>query len=47
MTEEKTKEMETEVARSELQEYLYLRQQRRRLFPLAAVVGLCAGVIAI
>ena len=47
MTKEKTKEMETEVARSELQEYLYLRQQRRRLFPLAALVGLCAGIIAI
>lgn len=47
MIEEKVKEMETEVVRSELQEYLYLRQQRRRLFPLAAVVGLCAGVIAI
>jgi CIC family chloride channel protein len=47
MTEEKTKEMETEVARSELQEYLYLRQQRRRLFPLAALVGLCAGIVAI
>jgi CIC family chloride channel protein len=39
--------MEQEVARSELQEYLYLRQQRSRLFPLAALVGLCAGIIAI
>jgi CIC family chloride channel protein len=47
MTEDKTKEMETEVARSELQEYLYLRQQRRRLFPLAALVGLCAGIVAV
>src|SRR5512138_1294966 len=47
MTEEKAKEMGTEVARSEVQEYLYLRQQRRRLFPLAALVGLCAGVVAI
>lgn len=44
---EETTQMEQEVARSELQEYLYLRQQRSRLFPLAALVGLCAGLIAI
>lgn len=47
MTIEESTQRETEVARSELQEYLYLRQQRRRLFPLAALVGLCAGVLAI
>lgn len=34
-------------AQSEIQEYLYLRQQRRRLFPRAALVGLLAGLVAI
>lgn len=38
---------ETELVNSEVQEYLYLRQQRRRLFPLAALVGLAAGVVAV
>ncbi len=33
--------------RSEIQDYLHVRQQKRRLFPRAALVGLCAGVIAI
>ncbi len=47
MTKDKLTEIEEEVARSEIQEYLYLRQQRRRLFPLAAFVGLCAGIVAI
>jgi len=47
MVKEKTKEVETELAQSEIQEYLYLRQQRRRIFPMAALVGLCAGIIAI
>jgi chloride channel protein, CIC family len=47
MDKEKAAEIEQEVVRTELQEYLYLRQQRRRLFPLAALVGLCAGIIAI
>jgi len=47
MTKEKIKEVETELAQSEIQEYLYLRQQRRRIFPMAALVGLCAGVVAI
>lgn len=47
MTSEKPTEMEQEVVRSEIQEYLYLRHQRSRLFPLAALVGLCAGIIAI
>src|SRR5580692_9184904 len=31
---------------SEIQEYLSVRQQRRRLFPRAALVGLLAGVVA-
>jgi len=38
---------ETELAKSEVQEYLYLRQERRRLFPLAALVGLSAGMMAV
>src|SRR5512140_1488070 len=38
---------EIEMVESEVQEYLYIRQQRSRLFPLAALVGLCAGIIAI
>ena len=47
MVKEKSKEVETELAQSEIQEYLYLRQQRRRIFPMAALVGLCAGLVAI
>jgi CIC family chloride channel protein len=46
-TDKKPSNSETELAQSEVQEYLYLRQQRRRLFPLAALVGLCAGIVAI
>ena len=38
---------ETELAKSEVEEYLYLRQERRRLFPLAALVGLSAGIVAV
>jgi len=34
-------------ASSELQEYLTVSHQRHRLFPRAALVGLCAGVVAI
>lgn len=34
-------------ARSEVQEYLNVRQQRRRLFPRAALVGLLAGIVAV
>lgn len=34
-------------ARSEIQEYLDTRQQRRWIFPRAALVGACAGVIAL
>lgn len=33
--------------RSEVQEYLHVRQQRRRLFPRAALVGLLAGLLAV
>lgn len=33
--------------RSEVQEYLHFRQQRRRLFPRAALVGLLAGLLAV
>lgn len=38
---------EMEMVESEVQEYLFVRQQRRRIFPLAALVGLCAGIVAI
>src|SRR3984957_18671634 len=31
---------------SEIQEYLHVQQQRRRLFPRAALVGLLAGLVA-
>ncbi|CAN5691769.1 H(+)/Cl(-) exchange transporter ClcA [soil metagenome] len=34
-------------ASSELQEYLSVSHQRNRLFPRAALVGLCAGIIAV
>ena len=33
-------------ARSEIQDYLRVSQQRRRLFPRAALVGLLAGILA-
>ena len=36
-----------EAARSEIQEYLDTQQQRRWIFPRAALVGACAGVIAL
>lgn len=32
---------------SEIQEYLDIRQQRRWIFPRAALVGLCAGFVAV
>ena len=47
MNEEHPTQAESELANSEVQEYLYLRQERRRLFPLAALVGLCAGILAV
>ena len=40
-------ETKSELVNSEVQEYLYLRQQRRGLFPLAALIGLSAGVVAV
>lgn len=33
--------------RSEIQDYLHISQQRRRLFPRAALVGLFAGLVAV
>jgi len=38
---------EAALMRSEVQEYLHVRQQRRRLFPRAALVGLLAGLLAV
>ncbi len=34
-------------ARSEIQEYLDISQQRRWIFPRAALVGVCAGIVAL
>ena len=34
-------------AGSEIQEYLDIRQQRRWIFPRAALVGVCAGAVAL
>ncbi len=36
-----------EQLRSEVHEYLHVRQQRRRLFPRAALVGVLAGLLAV
>ncbi len=36
-----------ESVRSEIQEYLQVRQQRRQILPRAALVGVCAGVVAL
>lgn len=38
---------DVDVAESELQEYLNVRQQRRWIFPKAALVGACAGIVAL
>ena len=40
-------EEETEEVESEIQDYLDVRQQRRWIFPKAALVGLGAGVVAL
>lgn len=40
-------EMQNASAQSELQQYLNIRQQRHWIFPRAALVGLCAGGIAL
>src|SRR3989304_5978148 len=34
-------------ARSEIQEYLEVSQEQHALFPRAALVGLCAGIVAV
>jgi CIC family chloride channel protein len=44
---EELPETQEEMVRSELQEYLDVRQQRRWIFPRAAFVGACAGAIAL
>jgi CIC family chloride channel protein len=46
-TKKEPSQAEIEMVESEVQEYLYIRQQRSRLFPIAALVGLCAGIVAI
>ena len=40
-------DQEDNVLHSEIQEYLDIRQQRRWIFPRAALVGLCAGLVAL
>lgn len=47
--EKKISEIDTEnaAARSEIQEYFEIRQQRRYIFPRAALVGACAGIVAL
>lgn len=38
---------EDDLVRSEIKEYLSVRQQRRLIFPRAALVGACAGLVAL
>ncbi|MBI2330700.1 MAG: hypothetical protein HYU84_00715, partial [Chloroflexi bacterium] len=45
--EKTTIEEDNSIARSEIQEYLDISQQRRWIFPRAALVGLCAGILAL
>ena len=40
-------ENDGDLARSEIQEYLDIRQQRRWIFPRAALVGACTGIVAL
>ena len=47
IVKKKSNQTDIEMVESEVQEFLFVRQQRRRLFPLAALVGLCAGFVAI
>ncbi len=37
----------SELEKSEIQEFLDVRQLRRRVFPRAALVGVCAGIVAL
>lgn len=39
--------IESPAVRSEVQEYLDIRQQRRWIFPKAAIVGVCAGTVSL
>ena len=45
--EKTTVDNDNSLARSEIQEYLDIRQQRRWIFPRAALVGACAGIVAL
>lgn len=38
---------DSDIVRSEIQEYLDVSQQRRWIFPRAALVGLCSGLVAL
>ncbi|RYG47304.1 hypothetical protein EON79_07745, partial [bacterium] len=39
--------MNAQQAKSELREYLHVRQDRRRIFPKAFLVGLASGLVAV
>jgi hypothetical protein len=38
---------ENKSARSEIQKYLHIRQQRQWIFPRVALVGVCARMVAL
>ncbi|HET9591188.1 MAG TPA: chloride channel protein, partial [Anaerolineales bacterium] len=42
-----SEDIQRDMAQSEIQEYLDVRQQRRWIFPRAAFVGVCSGVVAL
>lgn len=44
---EPCEENKDELVTSEIQEYLSVRQQRRWIFPRAALVGICIGIVAL
>jgi CIC family chloride channel protein len=45
--QEQTRDEKDDIVRSEIQEYLEIREQRRWIFPRAALVGACAGIAAL
>ncbi len=45
--EQVSDEIKEGTAQSEIEEYIDVRQQRRKIFPRAALVGLCAGGLAL
>ncbi len=47
MANSKKSDQNDNLVQSEIQDYLHVRQQRRWIFPRAALVGFCAGVVAL